>query len=49
MGKRPDEKKEILGFSKWKFSQQIPSVLADFSGLSVDYKAEHGEEENFVF
>ena len=49
MWKRPDEKKETLGFSKWKFSQQILTVLADFSGLSVDYRAEHGGEENFVF
>ena len=40
--KRPDEEKETLGFLKWKFSQQILTVLADFSGLSVDYRDEHG-------
>ena len=47
--KRPDEEKETLGFSKWNFSQQILIVLADFNGLSVDYRAERGGEENFVF
>ena len=47
--KRPDEEKETLGFLKWKFSQQILTVLADFSALSVDFRAEHGGEENFVF
>ena len=49
MRKRPDEEKETLGFSKWKFSQKILTILADFSSLSMDYKVEHGEEENFVF
>ena len=49
MRKRPDEEKETLGFSKWKFSQQILTVLAIFSGLLVDYRDEHGGEENFVF
>ena len=47
MWKRPDEKKETLGFSKWKFSQQILTILAAFSRLSVDYRAKHGGEENF--
>ena len=27
MGKKSDEEKEILGFSKWKFSQQIPASV----------------------
>ena len=47
--KRPDEEKETLGFLKWKFSQQIPTILEYFSRLSVDYRAEHEGEENFVF
>ena len=49
MGKRSDEEKEILGFSKWNFSQKIPTVLADFSRLSVDYRAEHEREEILCF
>ena len=44
-GKRPDEEKETLGFSKWKFSQQIRTILADFGGLSVDYRAEYEIEK----
>ena len=47
--KRPDEEKETLGFSKWKFSHKILTVLVDFSRLSVDYRAEHGGEKIFVF
>ena len=42
---RPDYIQEILGFSKWNFSQQITIVFQwIFSRLPVDYRAEKGRE-----